>query len=1003
MADRRSELRKVARDIARDDRRLSALARTPQLADSSLEDGSVDVYDADGNLAAVIGKQWDGAQGVASLTGPTPPTPVAPIVTGGVETLTVRWTGTFGDLDGVEDITVVPPMDFSRVEAHVSTDPDFIADTADTLVGTIESPRGGEVVVTPLEPGVYYARLVARSIPGKSGADSAVTSGTVLAADAYVLPGGKELGEKLAEADSALEAHEERLGVAENDLAVITALDLPALGGKLDTLEDVTLPALESELGTLKDVTLPAVQGDLATLKDTTLPALDAKVNTLKDTDLPALEGRLDDAETAINETIPDALADAKLAADMALLIAPISTSAPVLADGTVNGVVRPTNSVWTRIDGSGNEIGYWRWTGTAWVAMALTTTVIPNLAASKITSGTIATARLSATEIAAAVATIIQLNADRITAGTIDTARLNVQQIAAQVATVIELNADRITSGSIATARLNAAEIAAAVATVIQLNADRITSGTVNTDRLNATEIAARVATVIELNASRITSGTIATARLDTLAIAAATAAFQTVDVANLFTSAATIDEAVVEKLWAEVVLAKQITAEMIEAGAIKAAHLDVVAGDPLGARMELKSDGLKLYGPDGAEAVNLSSVPPHYIGITDAEGSTLASLSDDGTVSGRRLNIEEDPVLQGFPLFGWTNADSFPQTTAEGFMDYLPRGIVARGYRSMASASVATNQEREILELSYMRYARRAYKIHVSPVAGYLNTTGAYGYLKVYYTSDGSRPTMNDANLLQVKTLRTPVAGSNMLDWGTTWYDLADDGRNHVRRYLFTYEALNGGITWFGNTRDGSQFRVWVEDMGLDIPETGVDRNGSRANGGTTPSAPVVDEVKNYTKTYTASGYRSFYTSGGFYNYSTSKMFQGSSPYAGGLQSIATFPSMTGDLSGATITGIRAYFYFEHWYYNSGGTAKIGVHGSATVPSSKPTITTVATSSGWPKPGGRWVNIPSTYWAGFKSGTYKGVALGDGSPGLIEYGYARGSATKIEIKYKK
>ena len=125
--------------------------------------------------------------------------------------------------------------------------------------------------------------------------------------------------------------------------------------------------------------------------------------------------------------------------------------------------------------------------------------------------------------------------------------------------------------------------------------------------------------------------------------------------------------------------------------------------------------------------------------------------------------------------------------------------------------------------------------------------------------------------------------------------------------------------------------------------------------------------------------------------------------SPAVGGVQSIATFPSMTGDLSGATITSIRAYFYFEFWYYNSGGTARIHLHGASSLPSSKPSMTYAVSSWSWPKPGGRWVNIPSSFWNGFKTGAYRGVGLGDTSPTYTEYGYARGSATKLEIKYKK
>ena len=52
--------------------------------------------------------------------------------------------------------SLITPDDFSRVEVHLSTDPNIVGDSADDLVGTIESPRGGDVVVTKLQPSTDY-------------------------------------------------------------------------------------------------------------------------------------------------------------------------------------------------------------------------------------------------------------------------------------------------------------------------------------------------------------------------------------------------------------------------------------------------------------------------------------------------------------------------------------------------------------------------------------------------------------------------------------------------------------------------------------------------------------------------------------------------------------------------------------------------------------------------------------------------------------------------------
>lgn len=95
------------------------------------------------------------------------------------------------------------------------------------------------------------------------------------------------------------------------------------------------------------------------------------------------------------------------------------------------------------------------------------------------------------------------------------------------------------------------------------------IVSGSITGDHLEVNSVAAKVADVIELNASRINSGTINTARLNTDSIAAATASIQRVDIGNIFASSAKVSEAVIEKLWTDVLHARKITADMLILGA--------------------------------------------------------------------------------------------------------------------------------------------------------------------------------------------------------------------------------------------------------------------------------------------------------------------------------------------------------------------------------------------------------------------------------------------------
>lgn len=160
----------LAKRVAKLERRLASLSG-PQLAYSSIEDGAVNEYDIDGQLSSTIGKQYDGTHGAVVLAGPNPPTPFGAIVTSIPVGILVRWEGGWAD----SSLTVAP-LDFTRVEVHVSTDPNFTATFFSTMRATIESPRGGDVQVPIVDTETpVYVRLVARAASGKASLASAVT------------------------------------------------------------------------------------------------------------------------------------------------------------------------------------------------------------------------------------------------------------------------------------------------------------------------------------------------------------------------------------------------------------------------------------------------------------------------------------------------------------------------------------------------------------------------------------------------------------------------------------------------------------------------------------------------------------------------------------------------------------------------------------------------------------------------------------------------------------
>ena len=119
----------------------------------------------------------------------------------------------------------------------------------------------------------------------------------------------------------------------------------------------------------------------------------------------------------------------------------------------------------------------------------------IPNIPASKITSGTIDNARISLD-----AAEIPDLNTSKITAGTLDVAR------------VPDMNASKITAGTFPDARLPSTALNSNV-DLTTLNADHLTSGTVADARLPSTALNSNV-DLTNLSATNMTSGTLPDAR---------------------------------------------------------------------------------------------------------------------------------------------------------------------------------------------------------------------------------------------------------------------------------------------------------------------------------------------------------------------------------------------------------------------------------------------------------------------------------------------------------
>ncbi|QWY81330.1 minor tail protein [Arthrobacter phage Rizwana] len=441
------------------------------------------------------------------------------------------------------------------------------------------------------------------------------------------------------------------------------------------------------------------------------------------------------------------------------------------------------------------------------------------------------------------------------------------------------------------------------------------------------------------------------------------------------------------------------QIEADHLKTGSITAAKLDatlvlatrILAGPANDTHAEMNPTGFKVFAKDGLgqlnETVRLGVAATNdYLAVTNSAQELVTTISEDGTISARKL-VSDEITYKGDDL--------------QVVLDRASLGLVGWGQFNgnqmpgqLANGGIANGTERGLFEIAWQPVGTRMYGVSLSPTLFTpMNNTATAAAMRMRYTTDGTQPTTTSPILAEDFK---PILGNGAWTMSFQFSDRLVGGFNgSYIRVLFTIAASNGAGLY---TELGQSPTFMVKDLGPAYPKAGVISN--QVGGGGGGSRPPVVTM---TKKYTALDRRSYLESNGaLYNYDTGRMYQGPSPAGvGKLASMAFFPDMTADLSGKTINDMQVYIYFDHWYNNSGGIAKIGLHGhTGAIPSTFNWKGWIMDSAGWPKPGGRWLRIPSTYWAGFQSGLYRGITLGMNTAGYEHYGIANGSP-QIYVQY--
>ncbi|GHH21977.1 hypothetical protein [Streptomyces lanatus] len=167
--DDQTDAKRLAQLLDDYDRRLKALERTTQASYTSIEGGSLDIYDDEGVLKGSVGVQPDGGVALVPVNTTPPPTPTAPTVEAVLAGLLVGW-------DGLWDDAYTTPTDFSLVQVHVGTTAEFTPDLT-THVATITAPLGGTVTIAIEGYSTVWVRLVGQNTGSLTGPPSVAVQG----------------------------------------------------------------------------------------------------------------------------------------------------------------------------------------------------------------------------------------------------------------------------------------------------------------------------------------------------------------------------------------------------------------------------------------------------------------------------------------------------------------------------------------------------------------------------------------------------------------------------------------------------------------------------------------------------------------------------------------------------------------------------------------------------------------------------------------------------------
>ena len=417
-----------------------------------------------------------------------------------------------------------------------------------------------------------------------------------------------------------------------------------------------------------------------------------------------------------------------------------------------------------------------------------------------------------------------------------------------------------------------------------------------------------------------------------------------------------------------------KSITAAKITTGTMNAATT-ITTGDTSGLHTEIGQGGMRVFRPnsegDPVPTVNVGGATADSIQIMDpATGATVAGLLEDGTA------IADKVMTNSLEVGGQAVGNMYDRWDA---MFGLARGFDS-GFMLSAGNGPTTSTKQDVAELRYFSQANRWYKILVT--MNVMKSAVGLFRLQLRYSTDGSDPADYTGNTNQIfmGMFYQGYAGMHLSCQGGGLLYAPD---KDVRVVAFIENISGGGtINYYGDPRG----RMWVEDAGPVINGSQAWTSGAmRTTSTSTPTQTAYDSAKILTKTFQPTWSRTWRDGG--VRSDTADMVQGTYGGRDNKAAVGFGSDVASTLNGATVLNMSIRLTASSWYYSSGGTARIGNHGSGGAPSSFPGSSATFDRTWKAKSGTQSISLPSEWWPYWQSGAHRGITLGYNIPTSSSY----------------